>query len=145
MSARTRSASGAADAVTACCAYARLSWARLGRRGPSPARPKSPHDLGDQTDVFGVGAAAGADDVAPGVEQRGIVTRHRLRPELVGDRVARRDREPRVRVRDERRVRDLAHLADDDDRPVGAAPAVHPDDVGPGGEEAHGYVRRALT
>src|SRR2546422_7788066 len=29
-----------------------------------------------------------------------------------------RDREPRVRVRDERRVRDLAHLADDDNRPV---------------------------
>src|SRR2546426_12530372 len=38
-----------------------------------------------QADVLGVGAAAGADDVAPRVEQRGVVACHRLGPELVGD------------------------------------------------------------
>src|SRR5947208_3273497 len=133
----------------ASAAAARLarprSWARLGRRGPSPATPCGSRDLGDQADVLGVGAAAGADDVAPRVEQRGVVARQRPGPELVGDRVALRDREPRVRVRDERRVRDLAPLAADEHRPVGLAPAVHPDDVGAGGEEARGHVRRALA
>src|SRR2546425_1148247 len=70
--------------ATACGSHDQGSQTRLRRRGPSPATSCGSHDLGDQADVLGVGAAAGADDVAPRVEQRGVVARHRLGLELVG-------------------------------------------------------------
>src|SRR5207302_5172566 len=48
---------------------------RLGRRGPSPATPCGSHDCRDALDALGARAAARADDVAAGLEQRRVLAR----------------------------------------------------------------------
>src|SRR2546430_16522254 len=109
MSARTR---GVSEGAVTACGVARLgSQTRLGRRGPSPATPSGSYHIGDQPDVLGVGAAAGPDDAAPGVEQRGVVTRHRPGPDLLAHRFPRRYWHPRVWGPAQRDVRDLPDLA----------------------------------
>ena len=95
--------------------------------------------------MVGIGAAARADDVTAGVEQGRVLARHGLRPQLVGHGVARGHRQPSVRIRDQRRVGDLAHVADDDDGAVGPTPTVHADDVGAGAQEILGHLARALA
>ena len=55
------------------------------------------------------------------------------------------DGQSRVRIGDERGVGHGAHLADDHDGAVGAAPAVHADHVGAGGEELARDLGRALA
>ena len=95
--------------------------------------------------MVGVGAAAGANDVAARVEQRRVVANHRLRAQLVGHGVARRHGQAGVRIRDQWRVGHAAHVADDDDGAIGPTPAVHADDVGAGAEETLGHVGRALA
>src|SRR5262245_64319549 len=72
-------------------------------RSPPAARAD---DLGDEPDVIGAGAAAATHDVAAGVEQRRVVLRHRLGPELVGGLATGGDGQSRVRVGDERGVGD---------------------------------------
>src|SRR5207249_11116327 len=73
------------------------------RRLAPPLRPAAAHDLRYELDVVGIGAAARADDVTAGVEQRRVLARHGLRSQLVGHGVARGHRQPSVRS-EERRV-----------------------------------------
>src|SRR5262249_58969334 len=95
--------------------------------------------------VLGTGDATTSDYAAPGLEKRRVVLRHRFGAQLVRRLIAFRDRQPRVRIRDQRDVGGRPHLTDDDDGAVRTTSAVHPHDVRTGRDQVPRDLGRALA